>query len=329
VKTKLPFWLLATVLVVTAFSAQAQPQSAKIPVVGVLWGSTPRAERDRFAAFQHGLQALGYAEGKTILVEHRYAEGKLDKFPEIVAELVQIKVDVMVAAPLTAIRAAKEATQTIPIVMVTSVDPVASRLVESLARPGGNLTGLTRLGRDLSGKRLELLKEVVPEIAAVGVLRPGGREAAAISFKEYETASRALKIQIRSFEVRGPSPDFESVIQAAAKVRVSALVVITEPVVRRYAKQLAEVAMKHRLPSMCEATEYVEAGCLMSYMTSDTENFRRAAIYVDRILKGANPADLPVEQPTKFEFVVNLKTAKEIRLTIPQSVLYRADRVIR
>jgi putative ABC transport system substrate-binding protein len=295
----------------------------------VLWGSAPQAEKRRLAAFQQGLQALGHVEGKTILVEHRYAEGKLDKIPEIVAQLVQLKVDVIVAAPLTAIRAAKDATQTIPIVMVTSVDPVARGLVESLARPGGNITGLTRLGRDLSGKRLEFLKEVVPEMSAVGILRAGSREAQTVSFGEYETAARALKIQIQSFEVRSPIPDFESAIQAATKARANGLVVITEPLIRRYAKHFAEAAMKSRLPSMCEATEYVEAGCLMSYMTSDTENFRRAAIYVDKILKGAKAADLPVEQPTKFEFVINLKTAKQIGLTIPQSVLYRADRVIR
>ena len=313
-----------------AFCASAHGQQpAKVSRIVVLWGSTPQAEKDRLAAFQHGLRTLGYVDGKTILVEHRYAEGKLDKLPQIVAEFVDLKPDVIVAAPLTAIRAAKEATQTIPIVIVTSVDPVASGLVESLARPGGNITGLTRLGRDLSGKRLELLKEVVPETSSVGIFRAGGREAQAISIREYETAARALKIRIQSFEVRGPTPAIESVIQAATKARVNGLVVITDPLIRRYARQLAEVAMKNRLPSMCEATEYVEAGCLMSYMTSDTENFRRAATYVDKILKGAKPTDLPVEQPMKFDLVINLKAAKEIGLTIPPNVLARADRVIK
>jgi putative ABC transport system substrate-binding protein len=318
-----------TLLLLAICSLADAQQPVKVSRIGVLWGSTPQAEKHRLAAFQDGLRTLGYVEGKTILVEHRYAEGRLDKFPEIVAALMQLNPEVIVAAPLTAIRAVKEATQAVPIVMVTSVDPVARGLVESLARPGGNITGLTRLGRDLSGKRLELLKEVIPETSSVGILRASGREAQAISFKEYETVARMLKVQIQSFEVRGPNPDFENVIHAASKARVNALVVITEPLFRRYAKQLAEVAIKNRLPSMCEATEYVEAGCLMSYITSDTENFRRAAIYVDKILKGAKPADLPVEQPTKFELVINLKTAKQIGLTIPPNVLARADRVIR
>jgi len=319
---------VCAMLLVLCFSADAQ-QPAKVPRIGFLWGSSPQAEKHRLAVFQQSLQALGYVEGKTILVEHRYAEGKLDKFPETVAKLIALKPDVIIAAPLTAIRAAKEATETIPIVMVTSVDPVANGLIQSLARPGGNITGLTRLGRDLSGKRLEILKEVIPDISAVGILRAGDREAQAISLREYETAGRALKIRIQPLEVRGPTPDFEDVIQTATKARISALVVITDPLIRRYAKQLAEAAVKTRLPSSCEATEYVEAGCLMSYMTSDTENFRPAAIYVDKILKGRKPVDLPVEQPTKFEFVVNLKTAKQIDLTIPPNVLARADKVIR
>jgi len=319
---------VCAMLLVLCFSADAQ-QPAKVPRIGFLWGSSPQAEKHRLAVFQQSLQALGYVEGKTILVEHRYAEGKLDKFPETVAKLIALKPDVIIAAPLTAIRAAKEATETIPIVMVTSVDPVANGLIQSLARPGGNITGLTRLGRDLSGKRLEILKEVIPDISAVGILRAGDREAQAISLREYETAGRALKIRIQPLEVRGPTPDFEDVIQTATKARISALVVITEPLIRRYAKQLAEAAVKTRLPSSCEATEYVEAGCLMSYMTSDTENFRRAAIYVDKILKGRKPVDLPVEQPTKFEFVINLKAAKQIGLTIPPNVLARADKVIR
>jgi putative ABC transport system substrate-binding protein len=310
-------------------SVTGAQQAAKIPRIGVLWGSTPEAEKDRLAAFQHGLRGLGYLEGENILVEYRYAQGKLDKIPELLGELMELKVEVLVVAPLTAIRAAKKATKTIPIVIVTSVDPVASGIVDSLARPGGNITGLTRLGRDLSGKRLELLKEVLSEISHVGVLWRPGREATAISLREYETAARALKIELQSLEVRGSAPDFEGVMQAASKARLGALIVITEPVIRRYAKRLADLAIKSRLPSMCEASEYVEAGCLMSYMTSDSENFRRAATYVDKILKGAKPADLPVEQPTKFELVINLKTAKQIGLTIPPNVLARADKVIK
>ncbi len=318
--------LLNAILPTVSIEAQ---QPRRIPLVGVLWGSTPQAEKNRQAALQGGLRDLGYHEKKNIHLEHRYAEGKLDKVPELVTELLKLNIDVLVTAPLTAIRAAKQVTKIVPIVMVTSVDPVASGLVDSLARPGGNLTGLTRLGRDLSGKRLEFVKDVVPQTSPVGVIWPSGREAQAISFKEYEAAADALKIQIQSFQVRGPTPDFEGVIQAATKARVSALIVITEPMIRRHAKRLADLTIRSRIPSMCEATEYVEAGCLMSYMTSDTENFKRAAIYVDKILKGTNPAELPIEQPTKFELVINLKTAKQIGLTIPPNVLAQADRIIR
>ena len=230
---------------------------------------------------------------------------------------------------LPAIRAAKQATKTIPIVMVTTQDPVATGLVDSLARPGGNITGLTRLTRELSGKRLELLKEVVPRISRVGVLWDADVTAPGIAFKEYEAAARALKIQLQSLEVRGPNPDLEGAFQAAAKGRASALITIRNPLLNRYRKQIADLAIKNRLPSMYEGSDYVEAGGLMSYSANDAESFRRAAYYVDKILKGAKPADLPVEQPTKFEFVINLKTAKQIGLTIPQSVLFRADKVIK
>jgi len=242
---------------------------------------------------------------------------------------VQLKVDVVVAAALPAIRAAKQATKTIPIVMVTTQDPVATGLVDSLARPGGNITGLTRLTRDLNGKRLELLKEVVPEISRVGVLVDASMIDRAPAFKDYETAARVLRIQLQSLEVRGPDPDFGAAFQAAAKGRVSAIITITDALLNRYPKRIADLAIKNQLPSMYERSEYVEVGGLVSYAASDAESFRRAARYVDKILKGAKSADLPVEQPTKFEFVINLKTAKQIGLTIPQSVLYRADKVIR
>jgi putative ABC transport system substrate-binding protein len=253
----------------------------------------------------------------------------VDRFPSLVAELVQLKVDVLVVSTLPAIRAAQQATKTIPIVMVTTQDPVATGLIDSLARPGGNMTGLATLGRELSGKRLELLKETVPRLSRVGVFWDENAPGPKIGFKEYESAARALKIQLQSLEVRGPNSDFEGVFQAAAKGRVNALITITNPLLTRYAKRIADLAIKNRLPSMYERAEYVNAGGLVSYSTSDLEPYRRAAYFVDRILKGAKPADLPVEQPTKFEFVINLKTAKQIGLTIPQSVLYRADRVIK
>jgi putative tryptophan/tyrosine transport system substrate-binding protein len=242
---------------------------------------------------------------------------------------VQLKVDVLVLSALPAIRAAEQATKTIPIVMVTTQDPVAIGLIDSLARPGGNITGLTRLTRELSGKRLELLKEMVPKISRVRVLWDADDRGGAIGFKEYEAAARALKIQLQSLEIRGPNPDLEGAFQAATKGRVNALITITNPLLARYPKRIADLAIKNRLPSMYERAEYVEAGGLVSYSTNDPEAFRRAATYVDRILKGAKPADLPVEQPTKFEFIVNLKTAKQIGLAIPPNVLARADKVIK
>jgi putative ABC transport system substrate-binding protein len=280
-------------------------------------------------AFRQGLQGLGYIEGKNILVEYRYAEGIEDRLPALVAELVQLKVDVIVVPPVVAIRAAKQTTKTIPIVMVTTADPVATGLIESLARPGGNITGLTRLTAELSGKRLELLKEAVPRMSRVGVLWDADGAGSANSFKEYDAAASALKIPLQSLKVRGPNPDFDGAFQAVAKGRVSALVTIRGSLLSRYPKRIADLAIKHRLPSMYEGSDFVEAGGLMSYSANDAESFRRAAVYVDKILKGTKPADLPVEQPTKFDFVINLKTAKQISVTIPPNVLARADKVIR
>ncbi len=309
--------------------AEAQ-QPKKVPRIGYLSGSgDPYTPGPLVEAFRQGLRDLGYIEGKNILVEYRYVEGKLDRSPGLVAELVQLKVDVLVVTFLPGTRAAKEATKTIPIVMLSSVDPVATGIVDSLARPGGNITGLATLGRDLSGKRLELLKEVVTGISRVGVLWDANAPGPAIAFKEYEAAAPALKIQLQSLEVRGPNPDFEGAFQAAAKGRVSALIRVRNPVLNRYRERIANLSIKNRLPSMCEGTEDVEAGGLMSYSANDAESFRRAATYVDKILKGTKPADLPVEQPTKFELIINLKAAKQIGLTIPPNVLARADKVIK
>ena len=313
--------------------AQAQ-QPEKVPRIGFLQrrvAPTPTNPDPLGEAFLQGLRDLGYVDGKNIHVERRYAEGMTDHIPVLVAELVQLNVDVLVFGTLPAIRAAKQATSTIPIVMVTQVDPVEAGLVDSLARPGRNITGLTRLTRDLSGKRLELLREALPRISRVGVLLDAtSPESAAVGLKEYETAARALqKITIQSLEIRGPNPDFDGVFQAAAKGRLSALITIRDALTASYPKRIAELAIKHRLPSMHADSPYVEAGGLMSYATNDADSFRRAAIYVDKILKGAKPADLPVEQPTKFEFVINLKTAKQIGLTIPPNVLARAQKVIK
>jgi len=318
------FLIAAMLLVVAGIEAQ---QPAKIPRIGFFSSvgdpNTPSPNRE---AFRQALRDLGYIEGKNIRIEYRDHEGMNDRIPSLVAELVQLKLDVIVVSALPAIRAAKQATKTIPIVMVATQDPVATGLIDNLARPGGNITGLSRLTRELSGKRLEMLREVVPGMSRVGVLWNTDR---ATAFKEYETAAHALKIQLQSLGVRGPDADLEGAFQAAVKGRVSALITILDSLLNRYPKQIAALAIKNRLPSMFEGSDFVEAGGLMSYAANDPENYRRAAYYVDRILKGTKAADLPVEQPTKFEFVINLKTAKQIGLAIPPNALARADRVIR
>jgi putative ABC transport system substrate-binding protein len=312
-----------------ALSSSAEAQPAKVPRIGYASTNYRSSPGPLVEAFAEGLRNLGYVDGKNILIDYRYAEGKDDRMPSLVNELVQSNVDVLVVPTLNAARTAREATRTIPIVMITQVDPVATGFVDSLARPGGNVTGVTRLQRELGGKRLELLKESVPRISRVGVLRDGGSQIAAIGFTEYESAAAALKLQLHSLEVREPSPDFAGAFKTAVNARVNALVTVTSTLVFRQQKEIAGLARKNRLPSMFEGSTWVEAGGLMSYSTDDREVFRRAATYVDKILKGAKPGDLPVEQPTKFELVINLKTAKQIGLTIPPNVLARADRVIR
>jgi ABC-type uncharacterized transport system substrate-binding protein len=276
-------------------------------------------------AFRQGLRELGYVEGKNILVEYRYAVVEPERVPDYVAELVQLKVDLLVSSTLGAIHAAKQATKTIPIIILVSQDPVEAGIVDSFARPGGNITGLTRLTRDLSGRRMQLFKEAVPGISRVGILAAEGFT----GLKDYESAARALKMQLQYLEVRRPNPDLEAAFRKATKSGVNALVTIGSRAINRFRKQMVELPLKNRLPSMYETSGYVEAGGLMSYSTNDLETFRRAAWYVDRILKGAKPADLPIEQPTKFAFAINLKTAKQIGVTISPNVLARADRVIR
>jgi len=320
--------LLPTVLLPAVLTGAQQ--AARMPRIGYVSGSgDPKTPGPLVEAFRQGLRELGYIEGKNILVEYRYAEGNVDRLPSLVVELVQLKVDVLVSSQSPGIRAAKQATKTIPIVMVITSDPVAAGLIDSLARPGGNITGLTRLTRELSGKRLELFKEAVPGISRVGVLWVAGSPASTSAFKEYEAAARGLKIPLQSLEVSGPNPDLEGAFREADKRRVSALITLGATLLNRYPKRIADLAVKNRLPSMYEASQYVEAGGLISYAANEAESFRRAAVYVDKILKGAKPADLPVEQPTKFELLINLKTAKALGLTIPQTVLYRADKVIK
>ena len=323
---------LAVVILLLALSFPARAQQPnKVPRIGFVTGSgDPNKPGALVEAFQQGLRDLGYVEGKNILVEYRYIEGKRDRIPGLVAELVQLKVDVFVSPTQSVILAAKQATRTIPIVMAINGNPVTLGLVDSLARPGGNITGLTSLNRELSGKRLELFNEVVPRISRVGILTDAtSTTGSSTGLEEYEAAARAIKMPLQSLKVRGPSPDLEDVFRAAVKARVSALISVRAGVLLPYTKTIADLAIKNRLPLMFEGSGLVEAGGLMSYSPNDTEFHRRAATYVDKILKGAKPADLPVEQPMKFEFVINLKTAKQIGLTIPQTVLYRADRVIK
>jgi putative ABC transport system substrate-binding protein len=277
--------------------------------------------------FRKGLRDLGYIEGKNILLEVRSDEGKTERIPILVSELVKLKVDLLVLGAQPAIRAAKQATKTIPIVFVTTQNPVAAGFVETLARPGGNITGVTRLTRELSGKRLELLSEVLPGLSRVGAFV--NETQTENDFKPYEAPARALKIELQLIKVRGPNPDFEPSFQTAVKGRARALIVISGSLFNRHIRRFAELAIANRLPSMHERNHYVEAGGLMSYSANDAENYRRAATYVDKILKGAKPADLPVEQPTDFELAINLKTAKQIGLTIPPNVLARADKVIK
>jgi putative tryptophan/tyrosine transport system substrate-binding protein len=282
----------------------------------------------RIETFRQSLRELGYVEGKNLRIEYRYAEGKLDLLPSLASELVQQQVDVIVTVGTPGVLAAKNATGTIPIVFVSVTDPVANGVVASLARPGGNVTGLSILAPELSRKRLELLKEAFPKVTRMLVLWNPTSSGESLSFTETQGIAKTLGVQLHSMEVRGAS-DFESGFQRAKKADVQALITVPSPVVNSNLRQVLEFAAKTRLPAMYFTSEFVDGGGLMSYAPSFTEQFRRAATYVDKILKGAKPADLPIEQPTKFELVINLKTAKQIGLTIPPNVLARADRVIR
>ncbi|OGQ78650.1 MAG: hypothetical protein A3F90_18375 [Deltaproteobacteria bacterium RIFCSPLOWO2_12_FULL_60_19] len=308
--------------------AEAQ-QPAKIPRIGFISSAgTPGSLSRRFDAFQAGLRDLGYVEGKNLLIERRYAGGKLARTPALVNELVQEKVDVIVAINNVAIHAAREATKTIPIVMVCSIDPVVAGYIESFARPGGNITGLAHLGRDLSAKRVELLKEVLPKMSRVAILWDTDGPGPAIAFKEYEAAAQAFKLELRSLEVRGPAPDLPGAFQLAKAARADAFIVVGNAFMYPHAKQIFELATKNRLPSMTEQRQYVDAGGLMSYGANLPDVYRRAADYVVEILKGARPGDLQVKLPERFEIFINLKTARQVGLVIPQHVLIQADKVI-
>ena len=304
-------------LVAALLGAEAQ-QVGKVPRVGFLWTSSPEVTTRALDAFRQGLHEAGYIEGTNIAIEHRWAADVVQRLPDLARELVRNKVDVVVTQGTPAAQAAKRATTTIPIVMAISGDPVATGLVASLAHPGGNVTGLTLLP-ELIGKRLELLKEAIPKARRIAVIVDEGPRAAA--------AARALGSQLQILEVRGPG-DFEKAFEAATRARAEALVVSQSPILRFYVKAFVDLAAKHRLPAIYQRREFVEAGGLMAYGPRDADLFRRAAVYVAKVLKGAKPADLPVEQPMRLELVINLRTAKTLALTIPPSVLARADEVI-
>ena len=321
-RTLLMFALNAMLL---GFCIAAEAQPAR--KIGLLSGSSRSSTAADAEAFGQGLRDLGYIEGQNITIEDRYADGKLGRLPQLVNDLLASKVDIIVAAAPAAVRAAKNATGTIPIVMAHGGDPVAQKFVDSLARPGGNVTGLSNFSAELGGKRLELITETVRKIAPVAVIWNPDAPGPVLSFKEIESAAKALKVQLQSLQVRNPN-DFEKAFQAAS-THAGSLVVVQDIVTVTHLKRIVELATKYRLPAVYMEADFAEAGGLMSYGPSQPEMFRRAATYVDKILKGAKPADLPVEQPTKFELVINLKAAKQIGLTVPPQVLARADKVIK
>ncbi len=321
--------LFAIFVTLAAWGAVALAQQPKkVPRIGFLTTLSPSTISDRIEAFRQGLRELGYVEGKNIVIEWRYAEEKLDRLPALVSELVGLKVDVIVTGGTAATRPAKQATVTIPIVMAFDDDPIGSGFAASLARPGGNITGLSTQASEISGKRLELLREIVPKLSRVAVLGTSTRPGNAQSLREVELAAGALGVKLQYLDVLSPE-DIETAFRGASKGRAEAVLTLNSTVLISHRRQVADLAVKSRLPAIYYAPEFVEDGGLVTYGVSITDLFRRAASYVDKILKGAKPADLPVEQPKKFEFIVNLKAAKQIDLTIPPNVLARADRVIK
>jgi putative ABC transport system substrate-binding protein len=322
------FALSFSIALLFVLPAEAQ-QPGKVHRIGVLSGGIPGSSPD-IEAFRQGLRELGYVEGKNLVIEYRYTERKADRYPELVSDLVRLKVDVMVCEGTAATLAAKKATSTIPIVMTSTTDPVGNGLIASLARPGGNVTGLTSIGGELGGKLLELLMEIDPRLTRVAVVIPGGPARANKLFvKETEIVARALKVQLTSLVVREPD-DYEGAVRAAIKERVNALLSRLPPgTPYAHRKQFMDLAVKRRLPVVSGTNLDTEAGGLISYGRDPRESYRRAATYVDKILKGANPAELPVEAPIKLSLVINLKTANQIDVTVPQKVMARADRVIK
>jgi putative tryptophan/tyrosine transport system substrate-binding protein len=322
------FGFAFTALLLTlSLPAQAQ-QPKNVPRIGVLVGGSASSDSARIDALRQGLHELGYVEGKNIVIQYRYAEAKVDRLSGFAAELVRTKVDLIVTAGPAATGAAKEATNTIPVVMAQVNDPIGAGFVANLARPGGNITGLSVMAPELSGKQLEILKEIVPRLSRVAVLGTSTQPGNAQTLKGTEIAARALGVQLQYQEIGG-AKDIETAFRDARKGHVDGLLLLSSPVLFIHRAKIVELATKSRLPAIYYQIEYVEDGGLMTYSANVVDLWRRTAAYVDKILKGAKPADLPVEQPKKFEFVVNLKAAKQIGLTIPPNVLARADKVIK
>ncbi len=326
-KAAVPSILVAAVLLALGVTANGQ-QPAKVPRIGFLSSLSPAAVSVRMDAFRQGLRELGYVEGKNIVIESRWAEGKTERLPELAAELVRLKVDIIVTGGPAVNRFAKEATVTIPIVLAFDNDPVGNGFAASLARPGGNITGLSTQYPEISGKQLELLKEIVPRLSRVAVLENSTQPGNPQELREVELAAKAFGVKLQYLEVLSPK-DIETAFQAASKGHADAVLVLASQFVTSDPKGFVELAAKSRLPAIYWSPEFVEAGGLMTYSVNITDLFRRAATYVDKILKGAKPSDLPVEQPKKFEFIINLNAAKQIGLTIPPNVLARADKVIK
>jgi len=314
-------------LLALSASAQAQ-QPAKLPRIGFLIATSPASIASRLDAFRAGLREFGYFEGKNIIIEYRSAAGEIDRLPDLAAQLIGLKVDIIFSTGPQSTRAAKKATSTIPIIMGFDNDPVGNGFVASLAHPGGNITGLSTLAPEISGKQLELLKEIVPRLTSVAAFGTSRQPGTTRALKESEVAAGALGLRLQFIDIPDPK-SIEGAFNDARKKRVEAAIVLNSPVFNSKRTQVTNLAIKHRLPAIYWATEFVESGGLMTYGATIIDLYRRSAAYVDKILKGAKPANLPVEQPTKFEFVINLKTAKQIGLTIPPTVLARADKIIR
>jgi putative tryptophan/tyrosine transport system substrate-binding protein len=325
---KKPCYLAFCVLLFTFCSPVQGQQKTQTPRVGVLLALPHSAIADRIEAFRQGLREIGYTEGKTIAIEYRYADGKFDRLADLAADLARLKVDLIVTGGPTATRPAKAATTEIPIVMAQDTDPVGNGFVASLARPGGNITGLSNYHPDLSGKQLELLKEMLPRLSRVAVLGNSKEPGNAQALKEVALAGTALGVELQYLDAPRPG-DIEPALRSAIKTQSNALLVLSSPVATSQRTELARLAIKSRLPAMYQVSESVEAGGLVTYGVSTVDLWRRAATYVDKILKGAKPAELPIEQPVKFELIINLDAAKRIGLAIPPNVLARADRVIR